>query len=230
MPALRCEIWCTSTHCVTLKADSAQLVGELVVALRCLGGAHLPERDADDAAIPYALFRKIAGARLPLREQHMTLAQAAIRDGDTLWLADVRKPWWHAAESPAPQPMPPQGSTALHAADCSLQIAAGVSASVPRAGLELGRAYLLRHLPHAVLVREHALSLAGRRSRLHAVSRRLHCAIRHGAAGWTLQVYAPTFVEGHCYTDGMSLPLAASTTLLLGREGWPVALRLQGHP
>ena len=229
MPPIRFDIWWSETDHKTFKVDSEQLVGEVVSEIKEQLGDRLPESDQTANIIEYTLFKAVQGRHEPFLGRKRTLAQARIVDGDRLYLADLQAPWWerrHAVPLQFPtittQPQPVK----LQPQPCRIQLSAGYSIDLPPDGIQLNRNYLLTVLPPQLIVLEKAKSFAGLQSRLQAVSRQEHCAIIPQGAQWLLRAYAYTYIDGRDLSKGMTTLLSRSTTIVLGRNGWPIEVQL----
>lgn len=223
MPPVRFDIWWSATDHKTYKVDSEQLVGDVVSEIREQLADDLPESDQRNKVIEYVLFKNAHGRREPLLARRQTFAEVHVVEGDTLYFANLQAPWWEQRNrSTSPRPVLRPAAAPKR---CLLQFGGSV-VEVPHDGLQLSRSYLLNTLPPYVVVREKAKSLAGLKSRLHAVSRLQHCAILREDDQWLLRAYKDTYVDGRALSTGMTTPLSGSTTIVLGHDGWPVEVRL----
>ena len=217
----------------------------------CKKEYRLPEQDRDGEMVRYALYRKQGNAHAVL-DKKRTLRTLRIQPYEVLYLASERQPWWQAnAARPSgrtaplrpksvgnlppvpPATEPPASSPRAEPAlvdrnrSCSIELAPGCVRSVPGEGLIINRTYLLQQLPTSVAMREKGLVMFGMNSRLQAVSNhdQGHCAIKWNN-GWYLHAYRPVYISGHKYDRCEALALDQTTTLVLGRDGWPLTVRL----
>lgn len=227
MPPIRFDIWWSETDHKTFKVDSEQLVGEVVSEIKEQLGDHLPESDQTANIIEYTLFKAVQGRHEPLLARKRTLAQARVVDGDRLYLADLQAPWWHQNPPVAPQhPDITSFAQPVKVQRCRILLCPGSSISVAADGLQLSRNYLLEVLPRQLVMLEQAKSFAGLKSRLQAVSRQHHCTILLQGTHWLLQAYAYTYIDGRALSKGMPTVISRSTTIVLGRDGWPIEIQL----
>jgi hypothetical protein len=171
------------------------------------------------------LFKAAAGHREPLLARKRTVAQVRIVEGEQLYFANLRTPWWSVSQ-PKVLPAAKQQTVAVAPPVCRLQLVRQCVVAVPSDGLQLDRAFLLTSLPSRIVALENTKSFAGLRSRLHAVSRKQHCMISLQGSQWLLHAYDYTYIYNQALTKGMTVQLARSTTLVLGRDGWPVEILL----
>ncbi|MDP9313871.1 MAG: hypothetical protein M3R24_23835 [Chloroflexota bacterium] len=228
MPPIRFDIWWSETDHKTVKVDSEQLVGEVVSEIKEQLGDRLPESDQTDTIIEYTLFKAVQGRREPILARKRTLAQTRIVEGELMYLANLRAPWWDQP-SAATQHLNPQAAAQavnVQPRACRIQLSAGYSLELAADGVQLSRNFLLTALPQQLVLLEQAKSFAGLPSRLQAVSREQHCAIVQQGAHWLLRAYAYTYVDGRGLSKGMTTMLARSTTIVLGHNGWPINVRL----
>lgn len=227
MPPIRFNLWWSESDHKTFQVDSDHALGDIVTEIKEQLGPQLPECNAQDCVIEYSLFKETNGQREPLLARKRTLTQLRILEGDQLFLADRHGPWW---EQPAPllhrraiqtprMPFAPRSR-------CQLQLAPGVLIDVPQSGLELSRAYLVEALPQRLVKLENAKHFAGLTSRLHAVSRKQHCDILPQSSAWLLRAHDLCYAQGRELPSGATTPLTAPLTLVLGRAGWPIHIRL----
>jgi hypothetical protein len=224
MPPVRFDIWWSETDHKTFKVDADQLVGDVVSEIKEQLGDLLPESDPANNIIEYMLFKVAAGHREPLLARKRTVAQARIVEGEQLYFANLRAPWWSA--QPKASSYAKQQTVAATPPSCRLQLVANCAIDISREGLQLDRAFLLKSLPARVVALENTKSFAGLRSPLHAVSRKQHCAIIPQGAQWLLHAYDYTYIHNQVLTKGMTIQLTRSTTLVLGRDGWPIQIFL----
>ncbi len=218
----------------------------------CKKDYHLPEQDRDGEMVRYALYRKQGNTRAIL-EKSRTLRTLRIQPYEVLYLSSERHPWWQAnAARPSGRtaplrakpagnqsaPPPPVESAPVTAPrvepptvdrsrSCSIELAPGCIRPVPGEGLMINRTYLLQQLPASVAMREKGLVMFGMNSRLQAVSNNEqgHCVIKWNN-GWYLHAYRPVYINGQKYDRGEALALDQTTTLVLGRDGWTLTVRL----
>ncbi len=225
MPPVRFDVWWSETDHKTFKVDADQLVGDVVSEIKEQLGDLLPESDAANNVIEYMLFKAAAGHREPLLARKRTIAQARIIEGEQLYLANLRAPWW-VSILPKASASAKQMSVAAIPPSCRIQLVPNCVVDIPSDGLHLDRAFLLRSLPARVVALENTRSFAGLRSRLHAVSRKQHCMITAQGTHWLLHAYDYTYIHHQALTKGMTVQLSCSTTLVLGRDGWPIEIIL----
>jgi hypothetical protein len=130
------------------------------------------------------------------------------------------------AATPAPASRA-EPASADRSRSCSIELSPGCIRPVPGEGLIINRTYLLQQLPNSVAMREKGLVMFGMNSRLQAVSNQDqgHCVIKWNN-GWYLHAYRPVYVSGQKYDRGEAFALDQTTTLILGRDGWPLTVRL----
>ncbi len=228
MPPIRFDIWWSETDHKTVKVDSEQLVGEVVSEIKEQLGDRLPESDHTDNIIEYTLFKAVQGRREPILARKRTLSQTRIIEGELMYLANLRAPWWDQPQATAAQHLQPQVAAQavnVQPRSCRIQLSAGYSLEVPPDGIQFSRNYLLTTLPQQLVVLEQAKSFAGLKSRLQAVSREQHCEIIRQGSQWLLRAYAYTYVDGRGLSKGMTTLLGCSTTIVLGHNGWAVEVR-----
>lgn len=213
----------------------------------------LPEQDARGNLITYGLFIERDGQRVRL-DQQRTLRSLRLQSHADLYIADVAHLWWPLAvtdrlrplDGQRPQPpqpvqplqQPPPVKPPLQSppplaepqpAVCIVELAQGCSRTVSENRLVITRRYLLDNLPKSIVAREQARTLIGLDSALQAVSNRQdgHCALIW-ARGWYLHAFRPVYLQdGQVKLDGgETFPLEQTTRLILGRQGWPITVRL----
>lgn len=214
------------------------LIGDLITY--CRKDYRLQEQDARGELIEYGLFLERGGQRVRLDPQR-SLRSLRLPNYPVLYLSDVTRVWWPmGSTAPLTPPEPPPTNTKPIGSQppisvpeprptVSVELAAGCSHPVPENGLIITRKFLLSTLPRVIVAREQARQLIGLESALQAVSRRAegHCAILW-ARGWYLHAYRPIYLqEGATKLDhGETLPLDQTTRVVLGRNGWPITIRL----
>jgi hypothetical protein len=207
----------------------------------------LPEQDQQGELIRYVVYRGRGSEKVQLDLQS-SLRRQHISEFEALYLSDERRIWWanSAAPPPAPsgnpaprqteplsrgkrkEPSPSERSTASTVLlPCSVELAPNCVRQVPETGLVINREYLLATLPKSVVALEHGLNLIGRTSRLLAVSRGEpgHCSIVR-QQNWYLVAHNTVYIGSAKYRRNEALPLDQTVTVLLGREGWPITIRL----
>lgn len=214
------------------KFSADTLISDLITF--CKRDFRLPEQRAG-MMIRYGFYRKQGADRVKL-DPNLSLRFLRIAPHEDLYLADEGRLWWQAtgpvtapllprdqseAGPPPPPPPPPPVSA------CSVELAPGCVIQVPEAGLKINRDYLIQHLPMSVSARERALVLIGATSRLEAVSRDLegHCVLVY-RQHWYLIANHTIYIGSSKYSHGEALPLEQTITILLGRAGWPITIRL----
>jgi len=234
MAAISFEVLWSDTSGATFNQDNSQLVGDVVENIEIRAGEQLPERDANGDTIEYALFKDNNGHREPIHRKR-TLNQAGIRNGDRLYLANRHAPWWEVNKKPGTTTLRRQRKAivmpsvlpqpAVQPDEClfQLQLAPGCVITVSSTEtLDLNRNYLLQKLPSSIVTREKARIFAGLNSRLNSVSREQHCQIFRQGDQWLLRAFRPTYIYTRTIDKGMTVTLATSTTIVLGREGWSI--------
>ncbi len=235
MPAISFEVCWSDTASATFNQDTTQQVGDVVDNIMIRAGEQLPECDTNGEMIVYVLFKENKGHREAIARSR-TLDQAGIRQGDRLYLANKKAPWWNVSTLKKPgtnnlrgskrEQKPPERGGSSSPPDttmCHLQLAAGCVMTVSSTEtIDLNRTYLLKKLPGNIVTREKARIFAGLNSRLNSVSREQHCQIFRQGDYWLLRAFKPTYVYSRTIDKGMTVTLSTSTTIVLGREGWPV--------
>lgn len=229
MAAIRFEVWWSDTARETLSCEPDQHVADVIEQLRERVGAALPEADSFGHSIEYGLYRDRQGRRVAL-QRRLPLSRADIWQDAQLYLADRKALWWHPSQTTRPPENLRSADSTSQApkaiGSCSLLLSPGHSVDVPPEGLQLDRNYLFAKLPGPVVAWEKAKILIGRDSPLLRVSRDLHCKLFRGDAGWMLQAYRPTYIDGKRVQKDAVL-IAQSATLLLGSNGWPIEILLE---
>lgn len=225
--------------------EADTLIGDLITY--CKKDFRLPVQDTSGEMIRYMLYREQSGAKAKL-DTGRSLRMLRIQRFEVLYLADERRIWWHgsslgteplkikvphpAPPSPAPSPRPLTGTSSptsqpRPAGPCSVELAPGCVRQVPEMGLIVNRDYLIQQLPKSVSARERALILMGLQSRLEAVSRDTqgHCALVY-RQGWYLLAQHTIYIGSNKHSHGEAVPLEQTVTMLLGRDGWPITIRL----
>lgn len=207
------------------------LVSDLINS--CKKDYGLPgEREGE--MIRYALYRGQSFEKERL-DRGRTLRTLRIQNGEVLYIAPDGVPWWKVHTDPptTPSQTPPEtrapapSPVEQRPIPCTIELAPGCVQPIGEAGLIINREYLMRTLPASVMALERARNLLNFASRLQSVSRseRGHCFIGW-RQGWYLYAYEPVYIGGVKYSRGEAIALEQTTTLLLGREGWPVTVRL----
>ncbi len=126
---------------------------------------------------------------------------------------------------PTAQPAPPIATAAV--IPCSIELAPGCVRSITASGVVINRDYLLRELPQSICTRERALGMVGIASRLMAVSRSEtgHCSLIWRQS-WYLIAHSPVYLGATRYNHNEAVPIDQTMTILLGRNGWPITIRL----
>ncbi len=226
--------------------STSTLLGDLMTGWRKDYG--LREQDAQGNLIQYGLFMHREGRTVRL-DTSRTLRTLRVTAFATLYLSDVKHLWIPLPSTdqlrpplvppispPIPPPVPPnlppipppvpQNSPPIPPM-CTVELAPGCSRSIADGELQITRSYLLDALPRNIAIREKARMVLGFSSPLQAVSMREggHCAIRW-ARGWYLHAFKPVFLGEQKLDHGEALLLEQTTTLVIGREGWPITIRL----
>ncbi|MBP1467298.1 hypothetical protein EYB53_016415 [Candidatus Chloroploca sp. M-50] len=216
-----------------LNISDEKIVGDLITYWK--KDYRLAEQDAQGELIPYALYRD-HGSHKERIDPKRTLRSLRMQAFEELYLADTRQPWCQG-QKPTTQPLkepktsnpvpPPDPITRPAFGPCSIEIAPGCVHQIGEKGLVLNREYLLKELPKSVVARERALTMLGIESRLGAVSRGEpgHCSIIW-RQNWYLIAHHQIYISGTKYTRNEAVQINQTTTLLLGREGWPITIRL----
>jgi hypothetical protein len=110
---------------------------------------------------------------------------------------------------------------------CHVELAPGCIFPVPESGLTIDRDFLIKRLPSGCIEIERARACIKLGSRLDVVSNdaRGHCSIRW-QNGWTLYAHHSVLVGEVLYDSGAALALRSTNALKLGRNGWPIIVRL----
>jgi hypothetical protein len=234
MRAITFEICWSFARRHTRNEDEEVLVVDLIN--RCKEEYALPEQDQDSGELlHYGLYcgEGYEKQQLPAGK---SLRELQVRNADRLYLAPRNALWWQdhpalAAEPPIIEPADLRQAPADHSppARCEVELAPGCIRPVPPSGLTLSRALLISQLPRTTLAFERARTWIGLPSRLEYVSNaaRGHCAITWNR-GWYVIAHRPVYLAGAKYEGGAAVPVERTSTLLLGRNGWPVALLLAG--
>ncbi|NTV65374.1 MAG: hypothetical protein HGA65_17830 [Oscillochloris sp.] len=229
------------------------LISDLITY--CKRDLRLPEQDSTGEMIRYAFYRKQGVGMEKLNQSH-SLRILRIKKHEDLFLANEGRIWWQGAPSslhtpppvgpgteplnphppvtvrpppPANPPKPPipPPSTYPVPSSCSVELAPNCVFQVPEIGLKINREYLIQNLPMSVSARERALVLVGMQSRLEAVSRSTegHCMLIY-RQHWYLVANHTIYIGSNKHSHGEALPLEQTVTILLGRAGWPITIRL----
>lgn len=128
---------------------------------------------------------------------------------------------------PVGRPAPPPLASSFMITPCSIEIAPNCVRQIGESGVVINREYLLQELPPSVLTRERALVLIGLASRLSAVSRSHpgHCSLLWRQS-WYLIAHSSLYIGSAKYSCNEAIQVDQTVTVLLGREGWPVTIRL----
>lgn len=220
MPTITIEIHLGSAQRQTRSEDVELRVGDLIN--RCKLYYALPEQDGGEL-IRYGLYHGPGAERRPLPPAN-SLREARVQNGDELYLSRQDRPWWRAPE-PAQPELPPADE---RPAPCQVELAQGCTFLVPpEAGVAINRDFLFRHLPQPTVARERRRAFLGLPSRLEYVSKseRGHCRLAWGQ-GWWLSAHKTIYIAGARHDSGARILIARATTLLLGRDGWPITIRV----
>lgn len=217
-------------------ADTDTVVRDLVND--CVRAFSLPKKDRAGTMTIYGLYRGEGNFKEQL-DPRRTLRELRVQRGDRLYLAPENAHWWLGPAAPAlagmaeeqrhplsqpastPGPAPSAGTT------CTVELAPSCWWAVPESGLVINRAFLLAHLPRRVVALERARTLVGAPSRLEYVGRSPlgHCTLARGQ-GWQLVALQPVYIGGVIHSGGETVVIEQTMTVLLGRAGWPLTMRV----
>ena len=209
-----------------------------------------PQNKTSGEMIRYALYREQGSVKVKI-DKDRSLRMLRIHAYEVLYLADECHIWWQGAlpsrPGPATEPLvggvprlrppsevitpkPPPISTPLPVSGstpCSIELAPGCVRHVPESGQIINRDYLIQQLPMSVSARERGMVLMGMQSRLESVSRDTqgHCSLTY-RQGWYLLAHHTVYIGSNKHSNSEALPLEQTVTLLLGRNGWPITIRL----
>ncbi|WP_124681988.1 hypothetical protein [Candidatus Viridilinea mediisalina] len=203
--------------------------------------------------IRYQLYRESEGKKVPV-DPKKSLRDLRFQAYQELFLTDACHPWWQGttsqptttSQSKAPgtaplrgpatskrvttatTPNPSPSSRPLPSfSPCSIELAPGCVRQIGETGVVINRDYLLRELPKSVSTLERTLMWMRQESRLLAVSRsdNGHCSIVWKQS-WYLMAHHPVYISGTKYSRNEAIQIEETVTLLLGRDGWPITIRL----
>lgn len=235
MPPITFVVSWSSTASDTFKHNSTESVRTVVQNIKTHITYRLDESDAQGNLIDYVLYRDNHGNFEPIISVERTLGQAGIRDGDLLYLASRQSvPTWKlpltgsstrttGIEQTNTGPSLPKNTNTV----CQLRLAPSCVISLSSSeGAQIDRAYLLQKLPASIVLREHTRMFLGFSSRLHSVSRDLHCQIMRQEDAWVINTRHSTYIYGRMVTK-KTIALTESTTVVVGRNGWPIEIVLR---
>lgn len=235
MPPITFVVSWSSTASDTFKHNSTESVRTVVQNIKTHITHQLAESDAQGNLIDYVLYRDTHGSFEPILSIERTLGQVGIHDGDLLYLASRQSvPTWKLSlagsstsitgtlQTSAVLPLPKNTSTV-----CQLRLAPSCVISLSSGeGAQIDRAYLLQKLPASIVLREHTRMFLGFSSRLHSVSRDVHCQIMRQEDAWVVNARHSTYIHGRMVTK-KTIALTESTTVVVGRNGWPIEIVLR---
>lgn len=208
--------------------EEGSLLQEFIEEIQTVVASQLPEQEHSERIV-YALFRKDAeGGYEQLRNRHQTLKAARIVGGKELYFANPKQPWWEV-QSIQPLPLSGNGEAVLASSagtTCDLLVGDGRVVQVAVTGVVINRAYLLQHLPRPMRLKEEARLFMGLPSRLMQVGREHHAEVWREDGRWFVRATRPMYVNGRFIDRGVTLPVNVSVKIVLGRDGWPIELRL----
>lgn len=251
--AIHLHIGPTSADQHALEVPAERPLGDLITGWK--KDYHLAEQDRQGEMIRYALYRELKGAKVQV-DLAQSLRSLRFQAHQILYLTNARHLWWPsnpslspspaketaplnpkrlsnhqtALSSPAPTPVGAPIYTAPRPTlltPCSLELAPGCVRQIGEAGVVINREYLLQELPPSVRTRERALVLIGLASRLSAVSRGNpgHCSLLWRQS-WYLIAHSSLYIGSTRHSHNEAIQVDQTVTVLLGREGWPLTIRL----
>lgn len=246
---IRLYIGPSSSDLRELIVPTERPLGDLIIDWKKV--YHLAEQDSQGEMIRYQLYRESEGKKVSV-DPKKSLRDLRFQAYQELFLTDARHPWWQGAN---PQPSTtsqakPPGTAPLRGpatskhptattapnpisrplpsfSPCSIELAPGCVRQIGETGVVINRDYLLHELPKSVSTLERTLMWMRQESRLLAVSRseKGHCSIVWKQS-WYLMAHHPIYISGNKYSRNEAIQIEETVTLLLGRDGWPITLRL----